>query len=155
MMTTPLKLSECMDALESSSDIMQVFVNIKTGDIVFVSDEAINYAENDAPDSDYPKWMREDILQAKDYLNNPDDYILFPNKYDLDEYRLMEQFAYTQSEARKQKILLNALSEKGAFRRFKDSIYECHCSDEWYAFREEKMKAFIVEWCEDNSLTIK
>ena len=42
-------------------------------------------------------------------------------KHDFDEYQAMKEFALRQTEDRKDK-LLNALSHKGAFGNFKDTV---------------------------------
>jgi hypothetical protein len=51
-----------------------------------------------------------------------------------------------------QNALLNVINGKGAFRRFKDKLIDIDMEKEWYAFREESMKQFVKEWCEESGI---
>jgi hypothetical protein len=56
---------------------------------------------------------------AIDVVENFEYYLELPNKYDVNEYEIMEEFCLTVSDQRKQDSLLRAIKGKGAFRRFK------------------------------------
>lgn len=69
----------------------------------------------------YDKNSKEIILDSEysdtdieDY--NMDDLLRLPDKHDFDEYDVMKEFAFRQSEDTKEK-LLNVLSGKGALRK--------------------------------------
>jgi len=50
--------------------------------------------------------------------------------------------------------LARAIQGRGAFRRFKDELYEEHPDllPAWYAFRDARARRRAVQWLADNSL---
>lgn len=70
-------------------------------------------------------------------------------KHDFDEYQAMKEFALRQTEDGKDK-LLNALSRKGAFGNFKDTVRMLGIEKFWYAYRDECMRIFAEDWCYKN-----
>ena len=43
----------------------------------------------------------------------------------------------------------------GAFRRFKEMVYELGLAQGWYAFRDAENKKIAVEWCRTHGLDYK
>ena len=118
-----------------------------------LSDEAISMAENEA--TDYSDWQEEDINIAKHYLETPDDFIDLPSQYDVDEYRMMEDFALNLENEKFTDQLIFALKGKGAFRRFKDAVLSLEIEKDWYQFRDTRYKEFALDWCEENGIGIE
>lgn len=147
-----VKLVDVIEAIEFHADEMQSFINLKTGEICSITDEAIRIVEND---TDHPEWQKNDIEIAKNYLQNPDDYLLLPSQHDADEYQIMEDFANTLNDEKITGQLLITLQGQGAFRRFKDSVKLFGVIDEWYKFRDERYKQFAIQWCEDNEVALQ
>lgn len=145
-----IKLSDLVDAIEFHSDLSESFINLKTGEIVLISDDIPDDIDDECPD-----WQREHIKIKKNYLENPDDYIGLPSQYDVNEYRLMEDFVSNIDDEKIAAPLWASLKGKGAFRRFKDNIYILGVGESWYKFRDEKYKEFAREWCEDNEFAIE
>jgi hypothetical protein len=42
--------------------------------------------------------------------------------------------------------LLRAINGRGAFRRFKDEVFELGVREDWFNYREEKLKALAIKW---------
>ncbi len=104
----------------------------------------------------YDKNSKEIILDSEYSDTNIEDYdadefLRLPDKYDFDEYNVMKEFAFRQSEDIKEK-LLNALSGNGAYRRFKDTLNALGIEKFWYAYRDERMRIFAEDWCRKNIL---
>ena len=51
-----------------------------------------------------------------------------------------------------QEALSSAIQGKGAFRRFKDSVYQMGFNKKWYAFQAEAFKRKAARWCEENDI---
>ena len=51
--------------------------------------------------------------------------------------------------------LLATIKGKGAFRRFKDNIYEFGIEDKWYEYREKAYREIAINWCETNNIKYK
>ena len=77
-----------------------------------------------------------------------DDWIAAPSQWDLDEYRIMEKFISTVSDSHKYELLSAAIVGRGAFRRFKDTLYRVDLLDEWYSYKHEAFVKIAREWCE-------
>ena len=69
-------------------------------------------------------------------------------------YRDMADFAEGVSDERAGRRLSRAIQGKGAFRRFKDELYEefPELVPVWQAFRDAQARRRAVEWLADNSL---
>lgn len=68
-----------------------------------------------------------------------EDYIPLPRQYDMNEYRMMEEFIYDLPAGRAQDALDVAIRGKGAFRRFKDRLYDFDLQEKWYKYRDDAM----------------
>lgn len=102
----------------------------------------------------YDKKSREIILDSEysdiDIENySEDDLLRLPDSRDFNEYRVMKEFAYKQPEEAQEK-LLKALSQKGAYRLFKDMVNKLGIEKFWYAYRDECMRIFAEDWCRKN-----
>jgi hypothetical protein len=51
--------------------------------------------------------------------------------------------------------LLYALHGAGAFRHFKHTVRRCGIEKDWFAFRDESLRAIAVEWCEEHHISWK
>lgn len=151
-MRLPVRLSEIIDAIDIPNEELASYLNRKTGDIITVSEEEISAAEEEDPLDDYPEWQRDNILIAKEFLDNEKDYLALPTKYDLDEYRLMEKFSLSLEDRKASDILCRAIIGKGAFRRFKDTLNRLDLADQWYAYRGDAIRQIAVDWCELNKI---
>ena len=83
-----------------------------------------------------------------------DDYIALPDKFEFNEYRLMEKFCLSLSDEKLREEMYYSIKRKGAFQRFKNNIYRYGLADEWYKYRDENLKDIAIEWCKENGFTI-
>src|SRR3954451_21430134 len=127
-------------------------LNINTGEIVLVTSEDLRAAENEEPFDHLTDWQQENLMVANDVVENFENYIELPTKYEVNEYEIMEDFCQTISDERKQDILLRSIKGKGAFRRFKDQIIDFEIEDQWYSHRDVRFKEIAIKWCQDNNV---
>ncbi len=80
------------------------------------------------------------------------DYIGLPSKFDIDKYRIMEKFCLSLQDAKMRDTFCGLLKGSGAFRRFKDALYEYGISDDWHKYSNDALKQIAIEWCEQNSI---
>ena len=111
----------------------RLFYNIETGEFDWLN-EFMDFEDDDSEKFDDDAW------------------IAAPGQRDLDEYSIMENFIYTVSDPRKNELLCVAIEGKGAFRRFKDTVYREDLSDEWYSFRHNAFVEIARAWCESYNL---
>ena len=48
--------------------------------------------------------------------------------------------------------LARAIRGKGAFRRFKDTVYDLGIDQQWYDFQAAAYKRKAARWCEENGI---
>ncbi|MCL2890487.1 MAG: UPF0158 family protein [Methanomassiliicoccaceae archaeon] len=89
-----------------------------------------------------------------DELSEGCRYIPLPGPHDLNDYEIMKDFSRSVDDNRKRNILLTAISGKGAFRCFRQSIEELEMEDEWYAFKKAAYRNIAREWCEIHGIDL-
>jgi len=151
-------LKDLIDGMDMQMDEYRQFLNKETGVVVSVSNEELSIAEGSEEDdafSQYPDWQREAIQQALDIDLNWENYIELPNKWEVDEYHIMEQFCDSLDNEKIATTLFSAISGKGAFRRFKDTVQRYGIENRWYSYREEALKKIALSWCEQNNISYR
>lgn len=159
------KIAEIVDELQMQFDEWPSFLNSKTGKVVNVSTESLNKAEliiEQREEEEYSEEALAAILNDDDMEDvlklaievewNFENYIRLPDQFELDEYSMMEDFCYSIKNEKQSNALLEAISGKGAFRRFKDKIQYFGIQDDWYAYRDECLKQVAIKWCEANNI---
>lgn len=150
-MTVKVKLEDIVDGMEINSPEQLQLVNIRTNIVVSLLDEFLRDAENEKPYDHLPEWQQEQMVIAIDVLENEDDYISLPSPFDVNEYGMMENFCYMQAGS-DQIELLNVINGRGAFRRFKDKLFDMNLEDAWYKFRDNGYRKVAIDFCEHHGL---
>lgn len=137
-----VKLSVVLDAIEMASDSCKYYYDLEKNEAICYMDPIFygSEEENDALGE-----MIEEYFGTR--------IISLPDKYEIHEYRIMEEFIDDEVPAGGiQNQLYNAIRGRGAFRRFKDTIRRVGIEQEWYDYRSEYYKKIAIEWCEDHEL---
>ncbi len=145
-----ITLTELVDNMEMQNDLTYFLYHKKSGEILYFSDEEMSIAES-AEDEYLPEWQVQSVKIAEDTLNNSNDYIEIPSQFDIHEYRIMEQFCLGLP-IEKCEILENTIRGRGAFRRFKDKIYDLGVAEQWFAFKQNYFYGIAKDWCEKHKI---
>ena len=86
-----IKRSDNVDAMQMQSEEMFHYLNKKTGEIVLVSREEMDAAENDELADEASQWQEKGIQMVQEILQTG-DYISLPSQFDIQEYDMMEKF---------------------------------------------------------------
>lgn len=171
-MPLPVKLNDVIGALEEAGEEHTHYLDKRTGEIVLISNEEMEAAEEgelisdgaeedetlsdpaeeDEPFSEYPDWQRESILKAREIINSEENFIALPDQFDIHEYQLMENFCLAFENRRVGEDLHRLIKGSGAFRRFKDAIYSKGLEDSWYQFRRLEFERIAIEWLEEEGI---
>ena len=89
---------------------------------------------------------------AAEIENDPKRFLRFPTKYEIHEYRIMEDFIEQLSPGKVQSNLSYSIRGKGAFRRFKESIRYHGLEQQWYDCLEKAYRDIAVRWCTEEGL---
>lgn len=133
-----VKLENVLEAIELANDAYQYYLNIETGETVMRADALITGIVDEKLDEELEM--------------NYDKYFKLPTKYEINEYQIMEEFIWSLPDGNKQDKLENAIRGKGAFRRFKDTVYNMDIEKQWFAFEADAYKKIAIEWCERHDL---
>src|SRR5215210_2227462 len=96
-MPAVVALREVVDHLNMVGDESSAYLNKTTGELILLSDEELSAAEEQEELEDYPEWQRVMIQKAREVLDS-DDYLELPSKFDIHEYRIMEEFCRSISQ---------------------------------------------------------
>ena len=151
-MTIRVKLSDITGGMESQSDENSSYLDKETGEIVLISDDEIQAIEDNDSLEDFPDWEQENLSIAREIINETDRYLELPTKFDINEYEIMERFCLSLEDPQMSELLFSKIKGSGAFRRFKDAIYQNGIEDEWFAYRNEELKKIAIEWCQENNI---
>ena len=130
-----VKLEEIIEAMEFADMETEYYYDTKNERILMLFDGMVD--GEDDPE------LFEDISEGF-----VEDYIPLPGQYDINEYRIMEEFIYELPEGKNQDVLERAIQGRGAFRRFKDKLYDLNLEQHWYSYKDsayERHKIDIVE----------
>ena len=106
-MTIPLK--QVIQAIEEANEVFTSFWDTKTGKTVYLADPLMT------------DMTEEDKALAAEMVNTPERFLRLPTKYEIHQYRIMEDFIDRLSSGKVQEELAYAIRGKCAFRRFKQS----------------------------------
>src|SRR6516164_4946604 len=119
-----VKLSDILEGMDFQSDEQSSFLNLTTGDVVSITDEELRAAENDEPLEDFPEWQHEAIRIARDIVET-DHYLPLPDRFEINEYRIMERFCLSVDDEDLREDLCDALYAVEA--HFAGSKIGCSC----------------------------
>ena len=130
-----VKLSDIIDAIEMMDQYSEYFLDKETGQIEYVSDMAMTQEEQE---------------EVYDRLDEHGFYRL-PTSFDIRDYDIMEDFIDSLSGSAHDK-LSHAIQGRGAFRRFKDMVYNLGIDQQWYDFQADVYRCKAARWCEENGI---
>jgi hypothetical protein len=148
-----VSLAEVIEALDLQSDELRSLLDPETGEIVTFNDEEARIAQQGEWDKQ-PAWMQESLPKIKRALED-ERMIELPGRFEIDEWRMMQNFALEQEECRCRQELESAVHGDGAFRRFKDAINRLGLEEVWFPYREAEYERFARGWLEANKIPYK
>lgn len=136
MRVVPINWTELETAFERNSPDTESFLDLRAGDVVTVTQGAIDYAEQRAK------------VQA-----GGDRYLRIEPAASREQYKWMERFvAGVTDEALKERLII-AIDGKGAFRRFKDVLLNYPTERErWFTYRGNLLHWHMQKWLEKEGL---
>ncbi len=164
-MTTAVSLRDLVDELQMLPNEGNVYLNKVTGKIITVTDDDVEMVV--AMDSGFEEEIEEgsdDIVsevsdlqteyyqEVKKVLVSDPDYLKLPGRFDIHEYEIMERFCLSVPDGRVSDVLLRKIRGSGAFRRFKDTIYQYGIENDWFAYRDEDYKEMAIAWLESKGI---
>src|SRR4051812_975008 len=158
-MNPPAKLYELLDCLEFESELTAYYFDRKKGEIVAVDRSILSAVEEEKENTatELSEWGKNELDLARAIVDEGGAggrFIHPPNKNDFHEYRHMERFIATVTNAQAADELYRAIKGKGAFRYFKDTLDRLGLKDQWFAYRDAARNKFVLQWAQANEVTV-
>ena len=136
-----VKLEDIIEAMEFANMETEYYYDTHNEKVLMLFDGMVDGEDN-------PE-LFEDIKEGF-----VEDYIPLPGQYDINEYRIMEEFIYELPAGKNQDVLARTIQGRGAFRRFKDNLYDLNLEKQWYQYRDEAYEKIARQWCEKYKIDI-
>lgn len=170
-----LNIAELIDAFEMDSVDHQNYLDRETGAILFSAGPDIEFELGQIEDElsseesptheslvEYIKqremqdWLKAEALQAVEIENGfGTRFIALPWVESREGYWDMELFIDTIKDDHVQQLLSVAIDGRGAFRRFKNVLYDHPEERErWFAFKKDRMRQRVLEWLDDEGIEV-
>lgn len=133
----------------SEDEGYRAFINIKTGDVLTISDRILKMAADKTGHENLSEWEDVDYEMAVEVISNPDDFEESPNGEFIDEYEIMKEFCKIHKE------LLQDMKECDGERTLKSRIYDKGMQEQWYVYKDAVVLQQLREWCEEKGIEIQ
>ena len=156
-MPITVKLKDIIDALQQAGDSITHYLDKRTGQVEIISEDDTAGMDLEADefelDDQQPEWLRESIAKAQEILNDADEnFIQLPDKFDIHDYAIMEDFSRHYPDNKVSLILLDAIRGSGDFRRFNHLVDKLNIEKEWYEFRDQTYEQIAIEWLDEHEI---
>lgn len=141
-------LKAIIDDMSMNFDEATSYLERETGKVFFIADEVFSYVEDGGEGYNSSDWQEEDFELAKRILENDEAFAALPDNFEINEYRIMENFINSLDNDRVAEDLADAIQGAGAFRRFKNGIRYHGVQEDWYKFKDQARKKIAMDWCE-------
>lgn len=132
------KLSLIIEGMDRANVDEKYYLNENNGRVWVSTDMGNFYTDNNEKLDD-------------EYLYN-DSSISLPGQYEINEYKIINNFIETIKDSQIKNQLLIVIQGPGAFRRFKDSCINYGIINDWYKFKNNAYYELAKEWCLWNNI---
>lgn len=151
-MPITVRLKEIVQEMEWSSDESTSWCDLKTGQLLWIPEEAFRMAEEEPHRTPGDPEEEECVEWARKVLEDETGYCPLPSRWEINEYRIMEEFIDSLPDETVKNDLYRAIHRKGAFRTFKDRVCDLGVRQDWFDYRERAFRKIAIEWCEENGI---
>lgn len=152
-MATVISLREVIEAMEITNEDCASYLDTETGEIITVTEEERHLVEEESLEN-VPEWQREMLPKIRAALES-DRFLELPDRFDIHEWSIMDEFSRAQASERVRQELADAIHGAGAFRIFRSAIRRLGLERSWYQFRDEALAEIARNWLEEHKLPYK
>ncbi len=140
-MALPVLLTDVASELEALSQGMKAYIHRETGELLSLTSEELSFFEEGEEGEDLG-WDEEMLTKLREVFES-DRWLELPDPFDIHEWEIMRDFAGTLQDGGRRAEVLRALNGRGAFRRFKDTVYDLGIQEDWFAFRRQAFEEIV------------
>ena len=143
MKQVPLHL--VYEAIESANEVYDQYLDTEEMKVIMLPNRFSAFAEYGEGDEELAERIEDD---------NDNRYLPLPSQFEIDEYRIMEDYINDLDDHVLARELAGAIRGRGAFRRFKNTLIEEGDIQTWYDYRDQYYWKLARTWCEEHDLVI-
>jgi len=155
-MRPAVKIADLTDALDLVPPESSAWLDRATGRVWIIPDDAMAAADSGDPIDlvTLPDWEAAELTASRAFLEEPGRGIKLPTAFDFHEYRHMEDFIGTITNADTAHQLSRSITARGAFRRFKDTAHRLGVIEAWYAHRNAAAANLMRHWARTHDIPV-
>jgi predicted nucleotidyltransferase len=146
-------LLRLMSAFEDASWETSYYLDLETGEVIMLTSDELGYVD-EPPDWPLSEWEQDMVKLAEEiWRDDGKRYLGVPEGDSHQAYRTMEDFIATVKDEHLRELLWVAIRGRGAFRRFKDVLYDYPRERErWFTFSDTQMRGRVLDWLESEGI---
>ena len=149
----PVYVSDIVDALECLPETWSAYLNRSSAKVVSLPDDAfLDVEESEEGDEEYYGEADQELIALASEIMESDDYVELPSKFKVNDWSIMREFCDSVDNSEQRDRLLSAIHGNGAFRRFKQSVYDLGLEDEWFKFKDTCYEEIAIEWLDSEGI---
>ena len=157
-----ISIREIAEEIDMLSDGWSAYLNRRTGELYsFTSEDGCggfpDDEDADLEDADLqhlPDWQQEAILKRRE-ISESDDWVPLPGKFHVHEWSIMNDFSHSIADDDVREQLLRAIHGTGAFRYFKDLVFQHGIRDQWHQFKLQALERIAADWLDARGVAIR
>jgi hypothetical protein len=138
-------LQDIETALDDNNYEMEWYLDIQEEETTFIAD---------------PFVVGEDVIdeELQEWIENGEEedgrYIAIPSRPSHEGWEQMKRFilSLNNQDDKIQNLLMTTIQGSGAFRRFKDAVYDIGVADHWHTFKNREDRQEALEWLYSENL---
>ncbi len=119
------------DSFEHDTDDFSYYLDLKENEVIMLCG--------------YDTFPDEDQICLKIMNDTKGRFVPLPGRDTGEDREDMQDFAFTVNDESKRDRLLNAIQGRGAFRYFKDLLFEMEIREDWFEFKNRR-RAQVFDW---------
>lgn len=150
-MKATVSIADIVEALESTSEETQFYLNVNTGEVILKSEAELLISESDEFEDEYSDWD-DDMQVNTEAIMETEEFIPLPDQYEINEFEIIEDFYDSLEDGESRKSLSAILQGKGDLNSFQLLLQQYGLVEKWEQFREDSYRQIAINWCEINDI---
>ncbi|MGG7177668.1 hypothetical protein ACQPU1_08755 [Clostridium paraputrificum] len=152
-MEEKMTIQDIIETMELDTEDITSYYHKPSESMVVITTEDLKMAEDEVNIDILEEWKVESVKQAKDFINNKQDYLEFPKENDYNEEGIMLNYVeFIKNDMLIYTKLKKIIQDDLNIRKFKDELYKLNLIDQWYEYRESKYIDVAKKWCEKHNI---
>lgn len=128
-----VRIEDIIHAIATSAKDKEYYYDMQTGDLEMLIDG--------------------ELLGSRDIdITDEDRYIKLPDRYEIDEEKMVTEFASHANDPVMRARLLQAIAEDDSLDRFRETVQDLGVSAQWERYRDEIFRQIAADWCDYNDI---